>query len=129
MLLASFLNLKLAGGIPTTGPLHLPFSLPGGRSDFLTAVFPTQLSLLLGPSLAILVTVVTLPYRDPLCHHHFLPCAQRLPLLKHFGVRSCLVPCDLPLPLEQKAPGPAHLVSCPTHHPPPSQTLRGRTCL
>ena len=66
MPLASFLNLKLAGGIPTAGPLHLPFSLPSGHSDFLTAVFPTQLSLLLGPSLAILVTVVTLPYRDPL---------------------------------------------------------------
>lgn len=37
MPLASFLNLKLAGGILTAGPLHLPFSLPSGRSDFLTA--------------------------------------------------------------------------------------------
>lgn len=84
MPLAFCLNLKRAEGISTSGSLHLLCSQTFHGYLFLAHQVPAQMSLLLGPSLTTLLTVVTLPYYDPLCCHQFLFSAQHLPLLKYF---------------------------------------------
>lgn len=128
MLLSSFLNLKHPGGIPTSGSLHLLFSLPGALPDLLPncliAVFPTQTSLLLVPSLALLVKVVTLPYCDPLCHHHFLFCSRHFSHLKILWSVILLIHLlSAPPPhWNIKPQDPPTFFPAPCHHLPPSLT-------